>query len=239
MVIGDITSPTGELTKTIPWDETEASISFTANSAWEASVAEVGTRAATSISWLKITVPKGGAGDVKMPLFLSKNDNETYREAEVTIKCGEKSVTVTIHQEANPDAVKMMDASAISNYSMYITPGTWNEGFEKGPEYMLRSDARWSWWRMKQSEHFFVFWEPGFGDDPNAESVPEALRVDIDDLLQKAEQFYKTNVEKLGMATVGQGNRFLIIIRCRFISFIRQNGLLLVLAMMIKSVPFG
>lgn len=98
MVIGDITSPTGELTKTIPWDETEASISFTANSAWTASVAEVGTRAATSISWLKITVPKGGAGDVKMPLLLSKNDNETYREAEVTIKCGEKFVTVTIHQ---------------------------------------------------------------------------------------------------------------------------------------------
>ena len=50
MIIGDITSPTGELTKTIPWDETEASISFTANSALEASVAEVGTRAATSIS---------------------------------------------------------------------------------------------------------------------------------------------------------------------------------------------
>lgn len=209
MVIGDITSPTGELTKTIPWDETEASISFTANSAWEASVAEVGTRAATSISWLKLTVPNGGAGDVKMPLFLSKNDNETYREAEVTIKCGEKSVAVTIRQEANPDAVKMMDASAISNYSMYITPGTWNEGFEKGPDYMLRSDARWSWWRMKQSEHFFVFWEPGFGDNPNAESVPEALRVDIDDLLQKAEQFYKTNVEKLGMATVGQGKSVL------------------------------
>lgn len=209
MVIGDITSPTGELTKTIPWDETEASISFTANSAWTASVAEVGTRAATSISWLKITVPKGGAGDVKMPLLLSKNDNETYREAEVTIKCGEKCVTVTIHQEANPDAVKMMDASSISNYSMYITPGTWNEGFEKGPDYMLRSDARWSWWRMKQSEHFFVFWEPGFGDNPNAESVPEALRVDIDDLLQKAEQFYKTNVEKLGMATVGQGKSVL------------------------------
>ncbi len=29
--------------------------------------------------------------------------------------------------------------------------------------------------------------------------------MDVDDLSQKAEQFYKTNVEKLGMATVGQG----------------------------------
>lgn len=62
---------------------------------------------------------------------------------------------------------------------------------------------------MKQSEHFFVFWEPGFGDNPNAESVPEALRVDVDDLLQKAEQFYKTNVEKLGMATIGEGKSVL------------------------------
>lgn len=112
-------------------------------------------------------------------------------------------------QKPNPNAVKTMNPSQIANYAQYLTPGTWNEGFEKGPDYMLRSDARWSWWRMKQSEHFFVFWEPGFGDDPNAESVPEALRVDIDDLLQKAEQFYKTNVEKLGMATVGQGKSVL------------------------------
>ena len=102
-----------------------------------------------------------------------------------------------------------MDKSKIVDYNKYHCPAKWNEGFEKGPDYMLRSDARWSWWRMKQSEHFFVFWEPGFGDNPNSESVPEALRVDIDDLLQKAEQFYKTNVEKLGMATVGQGKSVL------------------------------
>lgn len=108
-----------------------------------------------------------------------------------------------------PSDVKVMDKSKIVDYNKYHCPAKWNEGFEKGAEYMLRSDARWSWWRMKQSEHFFVFWEPGFGDDPNAESVPEALRVDIDDLLQKAEQFYKTNVEKLGMATVGQGKSVL------------------------------
>ena len=108
-----------------------------------------------------------------------------------------------------PSDVKVMDKSQIANYAKYYCPGSWNEGFEKGADYMLRSDARWSWWRMKQSEHFFVFWEPGFGDNPNAEAVPEALRVDIDDLLQKAEQFYKTNVEKLGMATVGQGKSVL------------------------------
>ena len=109
----------------------------------------------------------------------------------------------------NPSGVKMMDKSKIKDFDKYYCPGTWNEGFEKGQDNMLRSDAKWSWWRMKQSEHFFVFWEPGFGDNPNAESVPEELRVDVDDLLAKAEQFYKTNVEKLGMATVGQGKSVL------------------------------
>ena len=26
---------------------------------------------------------------------------------------------------------------------------------------MLRSDSKWSWFRSRQSEHFFVFWEAG------------------------------------------------------------------------------
>lgn len=100
---------------------------------------------------------------------------------------------------------QVMDPSKIEDYNKYYCPATYNEGFEKGPKEMLRKDARWSWWRMKQSEHFFVFWEPGFGDDPNSSSLPANLRVDIDDLLAKAEQFYTTNVEKLGMAVTGQG----------------------------------
>ncbi len=121
---------------------------------------------------------------------------------------GNDSMETDTPVNPKPSDVKLMDKSKIV-LNKYYCPGTWNEGFEKGPDYMLRSDARWSWWRMKQSEHFFVFWEPGFGDNPNAESVPEALRVDIDDLLQKAQQFYKTNVEKLGMAIVGQGKSVL------------------------------
>ena len=123
--------------------------------------------------------------------------------------CSSSSDSPDSPENPKPSDVKLMDKSQIANYDKYHCPANWNKGFEKGPDYMLRSDAKWSWWRMKQSEHFFVFWEPGFGDNPNAEAVPEALRVDIDDLLQKAEQFYKTNVEKLGMATVGQGKSVL------------------------------
>lgn len=41
-------------------------------------------------------------------------------------------------------------------------------------------------------------------------TVPANLaRVDIDDLLEKAELFYRTNVEKLKFAETGQGKSFL------------------------------
>lgn len=206
VVIGNIAISDNEMPKTVDWDEVESSVSFNANSSWTATVDDVTSRAAhTQISWIKLTCPSGSTGDNKMPMLLTKNDNDTYREATITVKCGDKLSQITIHQNANPDAVHIMDVSKIPDYDKYYCPGTWNEGFEKGPEGMLRSDAKWSWWRHKSSEHFFVFWAPGFGDNPNAESVPEALRVDIDDLLAKAENFYKTNVEKLGMATTGQG----------------------------------
>ncbi len=68
---------------------------------------------------------------------------------------------------------------------------------------MLRSDSQWSFVRSKQSEHFVVFWEPGFGANPNADSVPEALRVNIDDLLEKAESFFDMNINTLKFAELG------------------------------------
>jgi len=70
---------------------------------------------------------------------------------------------------------------------------------------MLRGDSKWSFVRSKQSAHFFVFWEPGFGSDPNATTLPEAMRIDVDDMLKKAEAFYDMNVNKLKFADVGNG----------------------------------
>lgn len=70
---------------------------------------------------------------------------------------------------------------------------------------LLRSDSKWSFVRSKQSAHFIVFWEPGFGMNPNADSVLAPMRVDIDDLLQKAESFYNINVNTLKFAEVGTG----------------------------------
>jgi len=66
-------------------------------------------------------------------------------------------------------------------------------------------NSRWSYARSQQSEHFIVFWEPNFGLDPNASNVPDAMRVNIDDLLAKAEIFFNVNVNTLGFAELGTG----------------------------------
>lgn len=65
-------------------------------------------------------------------------------------------------------------------------------------------ESQWCFAHSKESEHFIVFWDKRFGDNPNALSVPADLRVDVDDMLLKAEQFYDTNANKLGMAIEGE-----------------------------------
>lgn len=50
------------------------------------------------------------------------------------------------------------------------------------------------------------FWEPGYEDlDPNDEAVPATHRVDVDDLLAKAEEFYHLNIDELKFAERGVG----------------------------------
>ena len=93
--------------------------------------------------------------------------------------------------------VTILDPKDIPDYDKYYKP----KDFDTID--MLRSDSKWSFVRSKQSQHFFVFWEAGFGNDPNASSLPEALRVDIDDLLAKAESFYQININTLKFAETG------------------------------------
>lgn len=62
--------------------------------------------------------------------------------------------------------------------------------------------VRWSLVRSQQSEHFIVFWGKGYGQMSPAEAGPD-FRVDIDDLLAKAEMFFETNVKRLKFAERG------------------------------------
>lgn len=102
-------------------------------------------------------------------------------------------------EETETDTVTVLDPDDVDASKIYIPEELQNVNFYK-------SSSAWYYGRSRQSEHFIVFWAPGYGDkDPNAAEVPEAYRVDIDDLLEKAEQFYDLNINRLKFAETGVG----------------------------------
>lgn len=147
--------------------------------------------------WLEVS-PERGAGGIKTITFTAQSNNTgNVRSAIAVITAGEQTHEITVTQE--PSEIVVLNPEDVQDLDKYYKPQEFTNMD------MLRSDSKWSWVRSKQSDHFFVFWEAGFGADPNSEDVPQNLRVDIDDLLEKAERFYETNINTLKMANVGQG----------------------------------
>ncbi len=64
--------------------------------------------------------------------------------------------------------------------------------------------SQWCWARSRETENVIVFWEAGFGADPS--TAPEPYRVDIDDLLAKAEHYVDFYTNRLGFAVPGSSN---------------------------------
>ncbi len=111
------------------------------------------------------------------------------------------------HPEPDPadeDGVVILTPSEVQDYAKIYKPK------EFGNMNWLRSDSKWSLVRSRQSDHFIVFWEESFGENPNAANLPEALRVDVEDLLAKAEAFFTINVAKLKFADLSNGNSNLL-----------------------------
>ena len=177
-------------------EDTSASIKFTALASWTATIKEAEVH-----NWVALSSKQGIGGLVTLNLILKKNTNKDDRYAVITIACGNSTKEINLSQAGS--SLLIMDEADIKDFDKYYKPAE----FSKMD--MLRSDSKWSWFRSAQSEHFFVFWEAGFGDNPNADTVDAALRVDIDALLEKAEQFYKTNIEVLKFAQLGEGKSYL------------------------------
>lgn len=127
----------------------------------------------------------------------------------VLAACGSDSVTPEPDPDPDPNPV-VEDTTKTPSVTILTEDDVVDfDKFYKPKEFknmdFLRGDSKWSFVRSKQSEHFVVFWESGFGLNPNADSVPEALRVDVDDLLVKAEEFFQVNVNTLKFAELGAG----------------------------------
>lgn len=189
---------------TIEADQQDIVINFTSDMDWTAQLLDDQGEACT---FATVEPTSGVAGENTVTVSIDYNDTFLNdRVAQLQIITEKNGVqTITIEQYA-----RMMDPATIENYEKYTIPGPWNPHFEGGAEAMLRSKNYYSWARSRQSEHFFVFWSPEFGEDPNSEENRAAdMWVDVDDLLEKAEKFFDTNVNKLGMATLGQDKSML------------------------------
>jgi hypothetical protein len=101
------------------------------------------------------------------------------------------------HKEDGTDTTKLFSTDTTK---LYIPTEFRNIDFTK-------ASSTWSFARCRQSDHFIVFWGKGYGtNDPKSDTVPSAYRVDIADLLTKAEQFYSLNVNTLKFVEPGKTN---------------------------------
>ncbi|MGQ1947863.1 DUF4859 domain-containing protein [Geofilum sp. OHC36d9] len=106
-------------------------------------------------------------------------------------------------EEAQVSNVNKEETDAEEEKKIYIPDEFDGEDFND-------ENSTWCYKRSRESDNFIVFWGKGYGDkDPGASEVPEAYRVDIDDMLEKAEGFYDLNVNQLKFAEVGVGKSLL------------------------------
>ena len=191
---GSVAPVLSETEVNVEYDVTWYSLTVSSRAVWNAVVENGG-------EWLKLKDAKGvGGSSEKLSFEMTRNTTKSPRVANIKVSSGTASTLLKVTQ--GPSSIEIMDQSQVKDFDKYYKPQEFN--FD-----MLRNDAKWSWFRCKQSEHFFVFWDAYFGDDPNSTSLKEEDRVDVDDLLQKAEQFYKININRLGMVVTGQGKSYL------------------------------
>lgn len=152
-------------------------------------------------SWLTFSPEKGSGGQVELVLNAKANSTGAERSVNLILNALDQTKTIKIVQV--PGEIKVLEPEEVQDYEKFF------HNSEYGGDRILRSDSKMSFCRSAQSEHFFVFWDPYFGDDPNGEEVPANQRVDVNDLLDKAEQFFTTNIERLGMSVLGQGKSYL------------------------------
>lgn len=158
--------------------------------------------------WLSADKLSGKSGKtIMVNMQVVKANTGGARSVTCRIVSGASRKKFTVNQNA---ATLVLSASDVQDLDRYYKPQEFD--FD-----MFRSDSKWSWCRSAQSEHFVVFWDKKYGEyglygermgQENTSPTTcktSSMRVDIDDLLQKAEEFYDLNVNRLKFADTGKG----------------------------------
>lgn len=147
--------------------------------------------------WVEADPMSGAADEMTTVTFtVAENTNDAERTAIVKLKSGATLREIKIIQKS---AAGTIDPSTIDVSKIYIPQ-------ELRSMDLYTSSSTWFYGRSKQSEHFIVFWGKGYGEygDVTPTNYPNATyKVNIDDLLAKAEEFYAMNVNTLKFVTPG------------------------------------
>ena len=178
-------------------------IVFSCNHVWKIVVEE-------GAEWLSFDKTEGEAGRIIGVKATAVLNDGPERVANCQIVSGISTLDFKITQA---QATLVLTAADIPDYEKIYIP---NIDFTGDP---LRSDAPWSFCRSKQSEHFIVFWDKQYGEyglygekmgventSPSTLASSHRMYVDIDELLEKAEQYFALNIEKLGFADISGGH---------------------------------
>ena len=177
---------------------------FACNHKWKINVPE-------EAGWLTFDKTEGEAGKLIGVQATAAANSGPERVAECEIVSGVSSLKFNVTQK---QASLVLTAADVEDLDRYYQPKEFT--FD-----MMNSSSKWSFCRSKQSEHFIVFWDIKYGeyglygDRMGVENTSPStcktasMRVDIDDLLEKAEQFFDTNINKLKMAELGVGKSYL------------------------------
>lgn len=161
--------------------------------------------------WLTFDKTEGEAGKLIGVKATAAANPGSERVAECEIVSGVSSLKFNVTQK---QASLVLTAADVEDLDRYYQPKEFT--FD-----MMNSSSKWSFCRSKQSEHFIVFWDIKYGEyglygermgvENTSPSTCKtaSMRVDIDDLLEKAEQFFDTNINKLKMAELGVGKSYL------------------------------
>ena len=97
-------------------------------------------------------------------------------------------------------AGRSMRYSNTSDFYLEPTPGLYCPAYLKSNDFNSTS-SRYCWQRSRQSKHFIVFWEAGYGLDPTKAS--DRYRFDPEWMLNIAEKIYEVNTQHLGFSQPG------------------------------------
>lgn len=171
----------------------EKTIRFTCTESWHI---------ACEATWLHFDPERaqgtGSQKSFKVTITADENPDPASRKADVSIVSGESKYTFTVTQKApvitltdEEIAARGIDASRIYT------------GITGSLSKLKQSDNEFFLGRARTSEHFIVLWDKGYDEsgeiDPGSTETPQEIRVDVDDLLKKAEIYYDTYVNKFGM----------------------------------------